>query len=102
MSTLLLQIVSKCLSCTAVSRYLHACRDYTALPPWPAFWFGQRLVAFLDWLKTKLLPPPVLLLSTLPSFTTAPVLYTLSEVGIPEALSQGPQTAAQLAGELGE
>ena len=77
------------------------CSDWSAPPPWPIFKLALALKSFLKWLDRVMLPPPVHTLTTVMGFLDGSVVATMSRVGVPEALADGPLTAEELANKLG-
>ena len=65
------------------------------------FSLALGLKAFLKWLDRATSPPTVHTLNTVMGFLDGAVVATLSRVGVPDALADGPLTAEELASKLG-
>jgi hypothetical protein len=59
-----------------------------------------RLVDFLEFLQSLLIPPQFLLLRHASTYMQSASLYAATDIGVSEALREGPKTVQQLAREL--
>ena len=75
------------------------CRDHSKPPPWPLYIIGLKLLAFVQWLARRIQPGPIFVMNTVGGLVRAQILETVSDLRIPDALAEGPKSAAQLAKE---
>ena len=77
-------------------------RTYNLTPPWLLVETGKKLFRLTLWMQDAIIPPPLRIADlAFTSFTSSHVLLTLCQLGIPDFLAAGPQTALALSQKLG-
>lgn len=49
------------------------CSDWSSVPPWPVFIAANKLAAFLDWARDRVVPPPLRMVEHSLSFARSQV-----------------------------
>lgn len=72
-----------------------------AVPPPLVVRLGTRFARFLRWLSYRMAPPQLGLTDLVWGHWVSDALYAITRVGLPEAMADGPRTAASMAESLG-
>jgi hypothetical protein len=71
--------------------------------PWVIYIPILKVIQFLQWLLNVVVPPPLRLHDlVLGGRVISHVVLSLTELGVPDALTKGPRTAQELAVNVGE
>jgi hypothetical protein len=77
--------------------------DWNLHVPWLIYIPVLKLVQFLQWLLNVIVPPPLRLHDlVLGGRVISHVVLSLTQLGVPDALTKGPRTAEQLALAVGK
>lgn len=71
--------------------------------PWLIYTSILKLIQFLQWLLNVIVPPPLRLHDlVLGGRVVSHVVLSLTQLGVPDALTKGPRTAQELAVKSGK
>ena len=78
-----------------------SCRDHSLPYSWLIYRFGPHILAFAEWIKDFLVPPPLRLVEHIGGRWKSAVVHALAVLRVPDTLGPEEQTSQDLAARLG-